>query len=568
MIKKTLVTFLIGAVLFLVGQYGLGRKPSERSLVNLRAKEPIQVDIPADSPEAKTFSIAFEKNLYTIYPKATYSIEGLVVSQHRSDSLFDLMHTQAGDTLNSRDICTVWGQMLAAGVYRDIEFWSGDFTCNYRFSGLETAAVFHPNEFSNTHVLSRDAEVRRQLNALETGDEYRMTGRLVDYDIYPNGRRNSSLVRTDTGEHACEVMLVDSVEILKSHNKIFHTMSLIGYWLALISLFAIFATMFRTIFFRRAIFILFALGLGTLPKSASAKICDSSSEYCGDWGGSSSSSTSSTSRGTKIKLNPAVIPVTKGLGIETIIYDGGVDFALVKGLGRVGAAISPSNSEETFFGPPGFEDPLDLQDRKVGHHKFPAQKYTLATAVGLFDNKKTSYDRLSINVGIMGKYNKLTSAITPGAGVSAVAGPVTLAYSRYSDQTQVDSRDPAAVPSQFIYRYNVETFSVGAYIDSLAIDYSNLKLIPDDYPESTSTVQVITATWLFKRAILTAAQRTESFATGMFSYNYETRLIEVVTKKVEYFGGFQYAVFDPLLVGVFYNYYLERDISIGATFFF
>jgi hypothetical protein len=564
--KSALMAFVIGACFFLIGRCGLDRKPPESSLVNIRAKAPFQEAIPMDAPEAKAFPIAFEKHLYTVYPKATYAIEGLIVSQHRSDSLFDLAHTRSGDSLNSRDICTVWGSMLSSGVYRDVDFWSGDWTCNYKFSGIETATMFKADQLSNTHVLSANPDVRRALAELETGDEYRMRGRLVDYELFGGGRRNSSLIRTDTGDGACEVMLVDSVEILKSHNKLFHTMNLIGYWLGVVSLLAMFSMMLRAIFFRRTALLIFTLSVAVAPRSAFAKICDSATEYCGDWGGSSSSSTSSTSRGTKIRLNPAVIPIAKGLGIETIYYDGSFDFALVKGLGRIGAAISPSNSEETFFGPPGIENSSDLQSRKEGHHKYDAQKYTLATAVGLFDNKRSGYDRLSINLGVMGKYNKRTSAITPGGGLSAIAGPVTLAYSQYSDQTQIDSIDGFGAPSSPTYKYNVETYSVGAYIDSLAIDYSNLRTKLADVANGDSTVQVITVTWLLKRAILTAAQRTEN--NPLQTYNYDTHMLEYVDSKVEYFGGIQYAVFDPLLLGVFYNYYLERDLSFGATFFF
>lgn len=565
--KTALMTLLIGASVFVFGRWGLGRLPSEKSLVNIRAKAPEQTPIAPGSIEAREFPLTFNKKLYTVYPKARYRIEGLIVSQHRSDSLFDLAHSRSGDFLNSRDVCTVWGTMLAAGIYRDVSFWSGDWTCNYQYSNFETAAVFRADEVSNTHLLATDAAVRQQLASLETGDEYRMSGRLVDYEIYNGGRnggrRNSSIVRNDTGNGACEVLLVDSVEILKSHNKLFHTMSVTGYWMSLISIFAILLLMLRAIFFRHAVFILFAFSFASAPFIATAKLCDASTEYCGDWGGSSSSSTSSTSRGTKIRLNPATIPIAKGLGIEMIYYDSSVDVALVKGLGRVGAAISPSNSEETFFGPPGFEDSAELQLRKEGRHKFPAQKYTLATAVGLFDNKKSGFNRLSMNLGVMAKYNKFTEAFTPGGGLSAQAGPFAFAYSRYADQTLINTSD--AFSTTFFY--NIETFSISAHIASLAVDYSNLKVIPEgETGGDDATVEVITVTWLLRRAILTAAQRTEKIPRP--TYNFDTGALELVDQKTEYFGGLQVAVFKPLLIGVFYNYYLQRDISIGATFFF
>ncbi len=317
--------------------------------------------------------------------------------------------------------------------------------------------------------------------------------------------------------------------------------------------------------------IVFVIGvvLFVVPQVATARLCDASTDYCGDWGGNSSSSTSSTSRGGKIRMNPALIPIAKGFGAEFLFFDGSVDFALVKGLGRIGAAISPSNSDETFFGPPGFEYAEDFYQRKLGRHKYPNQKLTLAAAVGLYDNRASGIKKFTLNLGVMGKYNKVSGAVFPGGGISGVAGPFTFGYSRYGDQTVVIT--PEIIPVQVgridTYTYNVETFSVGAFVQSLAVDYSILRLLGET-SASQSTATVITATLLFKKSLLTAAMRTDKFASGRPSFDYGTGGLEYVDKKIEYFGGIQYAVANPLLIGVFYNYYLVRDISFGATIFF
>lgn len=466
----------------------------------------------------------------------------------------------------------MWGRNLTAGVYRDVDFWSGDWTCYFQFESQEVGASFKFDEISNTHVLAKDPVIRAKIDALEIGDEYKMTGRLVDYEQAFGGRRNSSLIRTDTGNGACEVMFVESIEVLHSHNGLFAKMKMFGFWTGLLALISAFAFMGRSILSARrnaALLALLFLGITGLPRLANARICDASTEYCGDWGGNSSSSTSSTSRGGKIRINPAVIPIAKGFGAEFLFFDGSVDFALVKGLGRIGTAISPSNSDETFFGPPGFEDVGDFYQRKLGRHKYPNQKITLATAIGLYDNRASGIKKFTLNLGVMGKYNKVSSAVFGGGGISGVAGPFTFGYSRYGDQTIVTT--PEIIPIQpariDTYTYNVETFSFGAFIQSLAVDYSVLKVLGET-TASQSTATVITTTLLFKKSLITAAMRTDKLASGRPSFDYGTGGLEYVDTKVEYFGGIQYAVANPLLVGVFYNYYLVRDISFGATIFF
>lgn len=566
--KAMLIAFLIGVACFAIGRTGLSRKPSEDSLVNVRAKEPVQTMIADGSPEAAPIHLEFEKRRYTLYPRAQYAIEGLIVSQHRSDSAFDLAHARTGDTLNSRDICTVWGRMLAGGVYRDVKFWSGDWTCYYQPANYETAAVFKPDQVSNTHVLATDPGVREALARLETGDEYRMRGRLVDYELEGAGRRNTSLVRTDTDNGACEVMFVESVEVLRSHNRTFGFIRDAGFYLALAALVGIIGMMLRSIFFGRSavffwFFVLFSSAFLGVPERAHAKLCNASTEYCGDGMGSASSSSSgSASRGGRIRLNPAVLPVDKGFGIETIYFDSSVDFALVKGFGRVGAAISPSASEETFFGPPGFESSTDLLTRKQGHHKFKSQKYTLAGAFNIVNNRKSGFDRFAVNLGGMVKYNTISKQIKPGLGITGILGPLSFGYSRYGDQYAVDAMDPVTGQQPTVFDYNVETYSIGAFVGPIILDYSLMRFLESD----DSKVSMLTGTLLWDRAIITASIRTENITR--MTYSYEKNMLEITPSKTEYFAGFQYTVWDSVLLGVFYNYYLVRDISLGVTVFF
>ncbi|RYZ67520.1 MAG: hypothetical protein EOP09_10905, partial [Proteobacteria bacterium] len=151
---------------------------------------------------------------------------------------------------------------------------------------------------------------------------------------------------------------------------------------------------------------------------------------------SSGRSSGNPSSGGQIRINPAAVPTEKGFGIEGIYFSPEIDVSLVRGLGRVGAAISPSNSEETFFGPPGFEDSSMYLYRHVDLKKYPNQKYTLAAAGKLIDKYGSGDTQLNLNLGVMGKYNKFTTNVSPGLGLNGTFGPVSFGGSYYMDETQ------------------------------------------------------------------------------------------------------------------------------------
>ncbi|MBN8541138.1 MAG: hypothetical protein J0L82_12175 [Deltaproteobacteria bacterium] len=307
-------------------------------------------------------------------------------------------------------------------------------------------------------------------------------------------------------------------------------------------------------------FLVLAVFMG--PDLALAELCDHTKKYCGLSSGATSSAGGAPTRGSKIRINPSAVPLEKGLGLEFIYFDQSLDFALVQGLGRVGAAISPSNSEETFFGPPAIEITDAFLERKVGKHKLPAQKYTLATAVGLITNKRSGLKRAELNLGIMGKYNTITKSVLPGGGLSGVLGPFTFGYSAYKDQTLLDYA-PYALDLKQTVDAHVETYSIGAFFNSIAIDYSSLKEVITDQP---AIITVVTGTLLLKRSLLTVSFRTEK--SDRPAFDFETQELKVQENKQETFFGAQFIMGNNLMLGAFYNYYLMREVSFGATVFF
>lgn len=286
------------------------------------------------------------------------------------------------------------------------------------------------------------------------------------------------------------------------------------------------------------------------------------SDKCNNVGIRSSSGNPST--GAQLKINPSAVPTDQGFGIEGILFKDQVDLALVRGTGRVGAAISPSNSEETFFGPPGFEHSQDLYRRKYESEKYPNQKYTLAVAANAFDNKKSGLNAMSLKLGAMAKYNKLTKGFRGGFGLNGVLGPLAFGASAYNDQTQLNDYD-LGEELKIRINYQVQTYNVGLFLNSVVLDYSHLKMTENDDTEPAE-ISLVTVSVLIHKFILIAAKRTEDSAR--LSYNYETKLLEAKQHKEDYFGGLQYRLNKTVMLGFFYNYYLLREASFSTTIFF
>ena len=294
------------------------------------------------------------------------------------------------------------------------------------------------------------------------------------------------------------------------------------------------------------------------PAHAASGGCIGIQSYCDGMRKSSSSSPAFPSTSSSVSLNPAAVPTNKSLGLEMIYFSPSPDFALVTGTGRVGAALSPTSAEETFFGNPGFEFSDDYLQRHIEKKKFDSKKVALATAVNIWDNKSKGLKKLSLNLGLLGRYNKITKSVKPGAGLSAVAGPLTLGYAQAQDEFGID--DPTFTP----FEYQTETFSAGLSLTSLAIDYSSLTLTAEDGFEPIK-IQLVTASLLLKKWIITVAQRTEN--SDRPEYDEATQSLIFKEKKTDTFLGLQYALHKKILIGAFYNYYLLDDLSLGLTVF-
>ena len=296
--------------------------------------------------------------------------------------------------------------------------------------------------------------------------------------------------------------------------------------------------------------------------SNAAWICDTSDAVCGGsiGGRANTASAAYPSHSSSISLNPSAVPLDQGFGVESIYYRDQYDFAIVKGLGRIGAAISPANNDETFFGPPGFEFPLDYQQRKMNRMKYPQQTFAFATAFNIFKNGKSDIKRLELNIGAVLRYNTVLRTLHPGTGLNAIAGPFTFGWSILQDEVVLTS-NLSGFEEKTRSRFTVQTLSAGISLTNVALDYSVLQMSADQ----PSTVSVLTASLLLPRVITTVAARTET--SDRPAYNFQTQMLEFKRVKQDYFGAVQYGIGSHVMIGLFYNLYLLHEVSAGLTLF-
>jgi len=175
---------------------------------------------------------------YVIEPKFEYELNGVIVSYHDADSFSDIWHHDRWrDFLNLRDLCVIWGENVASGVYLDMSFRNDSWTCWFSWPDAATGRRFDAQEISNNHLLADSDEVKQALMSAEPGDHIWLKGVLASYRNSSNRFfRGTSVTRSDTGNGACETIYVDELRVVAKANPRMRKLYEIAKWSALVSL--------------------------------------------------------------------------------------------------------------------------------------------------------------------------------------------------------------------------------------------------------------------------------------------------------------------------------------------
>lgn len=142
---------------------------------------------------------------WTLTIRATYQLKARVLAR-------ESYHFDAMSDLVPEDLALGWGPMSDNNVLRTVDISQSNRFYYWRASAATLVAheaiISHS---ANTHVIPQTPAIARALARLRPGQVVTLSGDLVDA-VRDDGRSlKTSLVRTDTGAGACEVMLVTDV---------------------------------------------------------------------------------------------------------------------------------------------------------------------------------------------------------------------------------------------------------------------------------------------------------------------------------------------------------------------
>ncbi len=145
---------------------------------------------------------------WQLTPRAHYDITARILS--REDYHFD-----AVADLIPEDLALGWGPMSDNRVLERFQISQGVRFYTWQSRGpLPLPRRQIVEHSANTHLIPADERVRRELAQLRVGQVVHLIGSLVDAQRDDGVNLHTSLTRSDEGPGACEILLVDEVEVL------------------------------------------------------------------------------------------------------------------------------------------------------------------------------------------------------------------------------------------------------------------------------------------------------------------------------------------------------------------
>lgn len=117
--------------------------------------------------------------------------------------------------LSPLDLALGWGPMADPAVYQPFSIRQSGRWYFWRADHLPISQRDVETHSANMHMIPADQWVARQLDDVKTHQLIELQGKLVRVDADDGWHWVSSLTRNDTGNGACELVLVERVDILQ-----------------------------------------------------------------------------------------------------------------------------------------------------------------------------------------------------------------------------------------------------------------------------------------------------------------------------------------------------------------
>jgi hypothetical protein len=168
----------------------------------LAEKDPVQVMLPR--PERMKYKTAWVDKL------AKYQITARVL--HTAASWMD-----PAASISPMDLGLGWGAFSDKKIVNEFEIGQSDRHLFYSPKSLSAyqAVGRLSSKLANVHSIPANNQVAQQLGWLRPGQVIEAKGYLVNLHLASGMTYYTSLSRTDVGDGACEVMLIESIQIIK-----------------------------------------------------------------------------------------------------------------------------------------------------------------------------------------------------------------------------------------------------------------------------------------------------------------------------------------------------------------
>ncbi len=161
-----------------------------------------------DAPIQQSLDVAKKHTIksFEVMPLATFSVKARVLAVKSYQ-----MGREAA--LSPIDFALGWGRMSDETVLRKITISQGNRFYFWHVDEFPIQREEIETHSANMHMIPADRRVEKALKSVRVGQVIKLNGYLVEAKAADGWLWKSSLTRTDTGNGACEVMLVKSIEV-------------------------------------------------------------------------------------------------------------------------------------------------------------------------------------------------------------------------------------------------------------------------------------------------------------------------------------------------------------------
>ncbi|MCR3955716.1 MAG: hypothetical protein NUK57_05415 [Gudongella sp.] len=137
--------------------------------------------------------------------KAEYDIRGVVKGKKK--------YSDYPSQVSQYDLILAWGDLNKEEYDQYVDYSQSGRWYYYTYDQEFVEEGFIARNSANVHLIAENDEVRRAIRKIRKNDYIRIKGHLVDVH-FDNGAWESSMTRGDTGNGACEIILVEEIDIV------------------------------------------------------------------------------------------------------------------------------------------------------------------------------------------------------------------------------------------------------------------------------------------------------------------------------------------------------------------